>query len=118
MWLVEFATEFDVHNHRRRRRHHQDKNPEQEKAERRRQTPYHMHINLDLLECCHLTSAMLLEVPNMAQESTELRRRVMSKHFRRYVDFFNRQVSACVHVYVCSCWRFEFDRLFRFLFLV
>lgn len=70
----------------------QDKNPEQEKAERRRQTPYHMHINLDLLECCHLTSAMLLEVPNMAQESTELRKRVISKHFRRYVDIFNRQV--------------------------
>ncbi|CAM9464531.1 unnamed protein product, partial [Sphacelaria rigidula] len=70
----------------------QDKAPEQEKAERRRQTPYHMHINLDLLECCHLTSAMLLEVPNMAQESTELRRRVISKHFRRYVDIFNRQV--------------------------
>lgn len=71
----------------------QDKAPEQEKAERRRQTPYHMHINLDLLECCHLTSAMLLEVPNMAQESTELRRRVISKHFRRYVDIFNRQVQ-------------------------
>lgn len=70
----------------------QDKNAEQEKAERRRQTPYHMHINLDLLECCHLTSAMLLEVPNMAQESTELRRRIISKHFRRYVDIFNRQV--------------------------
>lgn len=80
----------------------QDKNPEQEKAERRRQTPYHMHINLDLLECCHLTSAMLLEVPNMAQESTELRRRVMSKHFRRYIDIFNRQVRfSCL---VFSSW--------------
>lgn len=81
----------------------QDKAPEQEKAERRRQTPYHMHINLDLLECCHLTSAMLLEVPNMAQESTELRRRVISKHFRRYVDIFNRQVQTAYIEYRGSC---------------
>lgn len=61
-----------------------------------------MHINLDLLECCHLTSAMLLEVPNMAQESTGTdRRRVMSKHFRRYVDIFNRQVRLSPAFDVC-----------------
>mmetsp|Transcript_51455 Transcript_51455/g.117053 ORF Transcript_51455/g.117053 Transcript_51455/m.117053 type:complete len:1013 (+) Transcript_51455:114-3152(+) len=71
-----------------------DKNPEQEKAERRRQTPYHMHINQDLLEACHLISAMLLEVPNMATEETSDRPRHISRYFRKHVDFMHRQVFS------------------------
>ena len=39
-----------------------DKEKAKEKAEQRRMVPYHMHINLDLVECCHLLSAMLLEM--------------------------------------------------------
>jgi Eukaryotic translation initiation factor 3 subunit 8 N-terminus len=71
----------------------QEKNPDQEKAERRRQMPYHMHINLDLLECCHLTAAMLREAPLMARErGGELRRRHISKLFRRHMDNFDHQV--------------------------
>ena len=31
-----------------------------------------MHINLELLECVYLTSAMLLEIPHMAGKSRNL----------------------------------------------
>jgi len=67
-----------------------ERNPEKEKAEKRRQMPYHMHINLDLLECCHLTAAMLLEVPNIALDPG--RKKVISRHFRKCRDIYSRQV--------------------------
>jgi translation initiation factor 3 subunit C len=72
-----------------------DKTPEQEKAEKRRQVPYHQHINLDLLEACHLISAMLLEVPNMAASvagDTGRRSRPISRTFRKYHDIYDHQV--------------------------
>jgi translation initiation factor 3 subunit C len=70
-----------------------DKSAEQEKAEKRRQIPYHQHINLDLLEAAHLISAMFLEVPNMASDIENSRRaRVISRTFRKYNDIYDRQV--------------------------
>ena len=73
-----------------------DKSVEYEKAEKRRQIPYHQHINLELLEACHLISAMLLEVPNMAaagaNATTSKRFRVVSRNFRKQYEIYNRQV--------------------------
>ena len=69
--------------------------PEQDKIERQRQLPFHMHINLELLECAYLVSSMLLEVPAMAQAGNDpemQKKKVVSRTFRRMLDYANRQV--------------------------
>jgi len=71
-----------------------DRNPEQERLERRRLVPYHMHINLELVEAVHLVCAMLLELPHLAHNAFDPKRRssAVSKAFRRLLDHFERQV--------------------------
>ncbi|KAF8495846.1 eukaryotic translation initiation factor 3 subunit 8 [Gautieria morchelliformis] len=67
--------------------------PEQEKADRQRQLPFHMHINTELLEAAFLVSSMLVEIPLLASiDNEELKRKAISKPFRRLLDFADRQV--------------------------
>jgi len=72
---------------------HQQMTPEQEKAEKQRQLPFHMHINTELLEAAFLVSSMLVEIPVLASiDNEEQKRKVVSKPFRRLLDFADRQV--------------------------
>jgi translation initiation factor 3 subunit C len=72
----------------------QQVSPEQEKLERQRQLPFHMHINLELLECIYLVCSMLMEIPSIAQagSSPDAKKRVISKTFRRFLEYNERQV--------------------------
>eukprot|EP00933_Yihiella_yeosuensis_P062556 TRINITY_DN6553_c0_g1_i1.p1 TRINITY_DN6553_c0_g1~~TRINITY_DN6553_c0_g1_i1.p1 ORF type:complete len:1003 (+),score=295.30 TRINITY_DN6553_c0_g1_i1:123-3011(+) len=74
---------------------HMERTPEQERAERQRQLPYHMHINLEVLESAHHICAMLLEVPNMALQSMDpTQKRVISRVLRRALDQCDKQMYS------------------------
>jgi translation initiation factor 3 subunit C len=68
-----------------------EKDADQENAERRRQIPYHMHINPDLLEACYLICAMLIELPHLVGRPFD-RTTHHRFHFRKYLQSYNRQV--------------------------
>lgn len=53
----------------------QERTLEQEKEEKQRLLPFHMHINLELLECAYLVSAMLLEIPDVAANEYNVRKK-------------------------------------------
>jgi len=70
-----------------------DRTPEQERAERLRQLPYHMHINIEVLDCAHHISAMLLEVPNLAMQSIDpTNKRQFSRMLRRAMENYEKNV--------------------------
>ncbi|TPX42426.1 hypothetical protein SeLEV6574_g05610 [Synchytrium endobioticum] len=73
-------------------RYNVEKTAEQERLEKSRLLPFHMHINLELLECVYLTCSMLLEIPYIAMTANDMKKKVISKQFRRMLDYNERQV--------------------------
>jgi translation initiation factor 3 subunit C len=68
-----------------------EKTKEQEMKERQRLIPFHMHINLELIECLYLISAMLIEIPFMSSRDYETKKRLISKQFHHQLKFSERQ---------------------------
>jgi len=59
----------------------QERTAEEEALQRMRLLPYHMHINLDLLDCAYLVATMINEIPFLAQNEFNGRRKPISKPF-------------------------------------
>ncbi|AOA63503.1 Translation initiation factor 3 subunit c [Komagataella phaffii CBS 7435] len=63
--------------------------------DKQRLVPFHMHINLELLDCVYLTASLLLEIPQIIQQSSGRKvsnKLQATKSFRRTLDYYNRQV--------------------------
>jgi translation initiation factor 3 subunit C len=72
-------------------RHH-ERSAEQEAAERRRQVPFHLHINLELLEASYLISATLLQIPQIAAVGpAKALDRPVSKPLERLMKHYEKQ---------------------------
>merc|ERR1719192_914052 len=68
-----------------------ERSHEQEKIEKSRQMPFHMHINLEKLECVYLVSAMLIEIPYLSAHEYDARRRMISKSYYQQLRSSERQ---------------------------
>lgn len=61
-------------------------------AEKLKLYPFHMHINLELLECAFMTSSLLIEIPALAAASTkDSKRKASIKSFKSKLEFHDRQ---------------------------
>jgi hypothetical protein len=59
--------------------------------------PFHMHINLEMLECVYLVSAMLIEIPYLSGNSTSITN--FTGGFHIPVVLRSRSVQEPYHLY-------------------
>ena len=73
-----------------------------------------MHINLELLECAYLTCSMLLEIPAMAAAGSnpEARKKIISKPFRRMLDYNERQVFSGKYLIKFMSYSVDINKLY------
>lgn len=64
-------------------------------AEKQKLLPFHMHINLELLECVFMTASLLIEIPALAAAASsstkDQKRKGGIKSFKSKLDFHDKQ---------------------------
>ena len=50
-----------------------------------------MHINMQQLDCVYMISAMLLEIPNVAENQFSVNKRIISKNFKKLIDLYDQK---------------------------
>lgn len=66
-------------------------------AEKQKLLPFHMHINLELVECVFMTLSMLIEIPALAASATSIKdnkRKASIKSFKSKLEFHERHRSS------------------------
>ena len=48
-----------------------------------------MHINLHLLDCIYMISAMLLEIPNIAENEFSVNKKIISRTFKKLIEKYD-----------------------------
>jgi len=66
-----------------------EKTVEFELEEKRRMQPFHMQINLQVLEAFHFTCSMLIEIPKFAHNQFNLGKSSFSKPFKNLIEYYD-----------------------------
>ena len=64
-----------------------EKSTTTEKEQRKRLTPYHMHIKNEVVESVFFISAMLIDIPRMAQNPQDPYKNIVSAYFQKMMEY-------------------------------
>lgn len=74
-----------------------EKSAEADRAERRRLLPYHLHLNIELIEAAYNLASLVLEVPHLSKSLLSSDANTFSRRmakYRRQLESYDRQVFA------------------------
>lgn len=72
--------------------------PQEKESLRNKVLPYHLHINVDMVESVELIAAMVLEIPYTLEDGGRITSKTLKKvyeHYERSVRYYNNVAFHC-----------------------